>query len=130
MFVYRNNNTGDVVRYKYRSPRLDMLPNWELIEEPTAADGPDDQIPQEPAPAPPSPEEPGVQETALQEPNEPPGGGEGDGSGPGVVERPARSASKADWAAYARARAQDSDEEATIGGLTKEQLIEQYGGNN
>ncbi|WP_171110596.1 MULTISPECIES: hypothetical protein [unclassified Streptomyces] len=97
MFVYRNSNTGDVVRYEYRSARLDMLPNWELVEQP------------------------------APEPEETTGGGGGDGSGPGVGERPARSAPKADWVAYARTRAQDSDEEAAIDGLTKEQLIEQYG---
>ncbi|WP_282698229.1 hypothetical protein [Streptomyces sp. CC208A] len=44
------------------------------------------------------------------------------------TERPARNAPKDAWQAYARTRAQDSDEEAAIDGLTKDQLIEQYGG--
>jgi hypothetical protein len=43
--------------------------------------------------------------------------------------RPARGASKADWVAYARTRAQDEDEEAAVEGLTKEQLVAQYGGD-
>ncbi|HEX5561801.1 MAG TPA: hypothetical protein VFX52_09170 [Nocardioidaceae bacterium] len=109
MFVYRNNNTGDVVRYEHRSARLDMLPNWELLEQPEA------------------PAEPGQQGDAETSPQEPSGGDGGDGSGPGAGERPARSAPKADWVAYARTRAQNSDEEAAIDGLTKEQLVEQYG---
>ncbi|MFE9921565.1 hypothetical protein ACFYQA_08280 [Streptomyces sp. NPDC005774] len=124
MFVYRNNNTGDVVRYEYRSARLDMLPNWELLQEPEAPAGPE---PQDPGPA---TQEPGQQGGAETPPTEPPGGGGGDGDGPGALERPARSANKADWQAYARSLAQDSDEEAAIDGLTKEQLIEQYGSDD
>lgn len=42
-------------------------------------------------------------------------------------ERPARGATKDEWVAYARSVAADSDEEAAIDGLTKEQLIERYG---
>ena len=42
---------------------------------------------------------------------------------------PAKGASKAEWLAYARTRAQDSDEAAAVEGFTKEQLIEQYGGS-
>ncbi len=104
MFVYRNKNTGDVVEREHRSARLEMLPNWETLQEPEART--------EPGP---------------QEPQEPSGGGGGNGSGPGVIERPARSAPKADWVAYARTRAQDSDEDAAIDDLTKEQLVDQYG---
>jgi len=96
MFVYRNKNTGDVVRYEYRSARLDMLPNWELLEEP--------------------------------QPEEPPGGDDGDG--PGASKPPARSASKADWQAYARPRAQDSDEAAAIEKLTRDELVALYGGDS
>ncbi|CAL9313872.1 hypothetical protein [Streptomyces sp. SudanB91_2054] len=40
---------------------------------------------------------------------------------------PKRGASKAEWQAYARSQAKDSDEEAQIGGLTKEELVERYG---
>ncbi|MFD4740614.1 hypothetical protein ACFWNQ_25100 [Streptomyces virginiae] len=52
----------------------------------------------------------------------PSGGGQDEAS-----ERPGPRASKADWQAYARGRAQDSDEEASIEGLTKDQLVEKYG---
>jgi hypothetical protein len=43
----------------------------------------------------------------------------------GSATAPARSASKADWVAYATAR---GAEQAATEQLTKEQLIEQYGG--
>ncbi|MFI9824418.1 hypothetical protein ACIHFC_28800 [Streptomyces sp. NPDC052013] len=117
-FVYRNTNTGDVVRYPHRSRRLEMLPNWETLQEPTAA--------KEPA----EPTEPQEPDSVGTQSEEPPGGGGGDADGPGVVVRPARSANKAEWQAYARSRARDSDEEASIEDLTKDQLIEQYGGDD
>ncbi|WP_151480629.1 hypothetical protein [Streptomyces albicerus] len=67
----------------------------------------------------------------ADEPDEdPPGGGEGSGSGPEDIKPPARSASKAEWAEYARSQAKDSDEVNEINLLTKEQLIEQYGGGD
>lgn len=56
-------------------------------------------------------------------PTGPPEGGEGSASGPGVEGRPAHSARKADWVAFAREQAPDAD----LDGLTKEQLIERYG---
>lgn len=56
---------------------------------------------------------------------DPPGvGGEGSGNGPDGMKRPARSASKADWVAYA-----DSQDPGDHESMTKEQLIEQYGQN-
>ncbi|MBP5930189.1 hypothetical protein F3K39_19175 [Streptomyces sp. LBUM 1479] len=131
MFVYRNRNTGDVVRYEYRSARLDMLPNWELLEEPTATvEAP--EVSTGPEPVQPTTEPLGSQEQGDvgTSPDEPPGGDGGDGDGPGAAERPARSASKADWQAYARARAQDSEEEAAIDDLTKDELIKRYGGDS
>lgn len=55
------------------------------------------------------------------------GGGVGSGSGPDSIERPARSAKKADWAQYAR----QADPDATdLESLTKEQLIDRYGGSD
>ncbi|MGW0869943.1 hypothetical protein ACWD3Z_05555 [Streptomyces sp. NPDC002740] len=127
-YVYRNENTGDVVRYPYRSERLEMLPNWTTLQEP-AVEG--DQEPDGDPPAPPEmPQDPGPvanaesTEPPVTEPVSPPA------TEPETVERPARSASKADWVAYAHTRAQDSDEEAAINGLTKEQLVEQYGGDS
>jgi hypothetical protein len=44
--------------------------------------------------------------------------------------RPARGASKAEWQAYARSQAQDSDEQAAIDGMTKEELVAKYGGGS
>ncbi|MFD3835313.1 hypothetical protein ACFWWC_03525 [Streptomyces sp. NPDC058642] len=130
-FVYRNENTGDIARYPYRNARLEMLPNWVTLQDPEAAAA----VEPEPPHAPPAPETPAapptppvVEPVDLKAPDGP--GAGGDGSGPNAPERPARSASKADWVAYARTRAQDSDEEAAVDGLTKEQLIEQYGGDS
>ncbi|MFI7014390.1 hypothetical protein [Streptomyces sp. NPDC050164] len=57
-------------------------------------------------------------------PEDPPGDGEGSGDGPGDVQRPARSASKAEWVAYAAAVAPET---GGLDELTKDQLIEQYG---
>ncbi|MFE6284353.1 hypothetical protein [Streptomyces sp. NPDC057877] len=144
-FVYRNENTGDVVEYDYRSPRLEMLPNWVTLQDPEAEAEPEpphaspasetsqEQPVTPPVAEPVEPEPPVVVEpVGLKGPQGPEGtGAGGDGSGADAApERPARSAPKADWVDYARARAQDSDEEATIDGLTKEQLIEQYGGDS
>jgi hypothetical protein len=50
---------------------------------------------------------------------------EGDEDGPQDTKPPARSASKAEWLAYALTQGTD---EATAEQLTKEQLTEQYGG--
>ncbi|MEU0199136.1 MULTISPECIES: hypothetical protein [unclassified Streptomyces] len=55
---------------------------------------------------------------------DPPGDGEGSGDGPDDVQRPARSASKADWLTYAQAV---GPETGGLDELTKDQLIEQYG---
>ena len=46
----------------------------------------------------------------------------------GEERAPARSASKAEWQDYARSQAKDSEENDTIDGMTKEQLVERYGG--
>lgn len=124
-FVYRNENTGDIARYPYRSARLEMLPNWVTLQDPEADTEP------EPPHEPPTPKTP--QPPPATPPDGPPTGPVtgGDGSGPHAApERPARSAPKADWQAYARELAQDSDEEAAVDGLTKDQLIEQYGGDS
>ncbi|WP_445396445.1 hypothetical protein ACSMX9_22600 [Streptomyces sp. LE64] len=61
--------------------------------------------------------------TSEDEPPHPPPSGDEDGTGPGDTERPARSAPRADWLAYA-ARQDPADHS----GLTKAELIEQYGG--
>lgn len=48
----------------------------------------------------------------------------------GTLEQPSVRDSKADWVAYAHSVAQDSEEEDRIDDLTKEQLIETYGGSS
>ncbi|GHB98592.1 MULTISPECIES: hypothetical protein [Streptomyces rochei group] len=58
-------------------------------------------------------------DTGEDEPHPPPS----DDNGPDDTERPARSASKAEWLAYAN-RQDPGDHES----MTKEQLIEHYGG--
>lgn len=79
---------------------LRTLPDWYGVTETTPADEPGPQDP------------PGV-------------GGEGSDNGPEDIKPPARSASKADWVAYA-----DSQDPADHESMTKEQLIEQYGGSD
>lgn len=52
MYRYRNSNTGDVIAREERSPRLDHLPNWELVGEPEPDEPPQDAP--SPPPAPPA----------------------------------------------------------------------------
>ncbi|NML50543.1 hypothetical protein HHL19_12820 [Streptomyces sp. R302] len=54
----------------------------------------------------------------------PPPSGDDNGNGPDNIERPARSASKVDWVAYAVAL---GAEQADAEQLTRDQLAEQYG---
>ncbi|MFD4371500.1 hypothetical protein ACFWPY_07900 [Streptomyces sp. NPDC058527] len=54
----------------------------------------------------------------------PPPSGDDNGNGPDDIERPARSASKALWVAYAVARGTEQDAAEQ---LTRDQLAEQYG---
>ncbi|MCQ6250910.1 hypothetical protein [Streptomyces malaysiensis] len=68
----------------------------------------------------------------LDTPEETPAPATGGGgpSGPEADKPPARSASKAEWQEYARSQAKDSDENDAIDGMTKDQLVEQYGGGS
>jgi hypothetical protein len=65
--------------------------------------------------------------TAVDTPGEgdqePSGGGEGNGSGPEQIKPPARSASKADWKAYAVAQGMD---EAEADKATRDELAARY----
>ncbi|MEU6342214.1 hypothetical protein ABZ883_14880 [Streptomyces sp. NPDC046977] len=112
---YHNENTGDVVEYDEPSARLDALSNWRRVDDgqalpPLVEDGVLSRgASTEPVPSPAPPVEPA---SATPPENTSP---------------PERSALKAEWVAYALSQAQDSDEEAAIGDLTKEQLIEAYG---
>jgi hypothetical protein len=62
----------------------------------------------------------------VSTPDSGPESGAEDADGQGAEGRPAHSARKADWLAYAQAQDPDAD----LDGLTKEQLIEQYGGGS
>ncbi len=48
----------------------------------------------------------------------------------GEPRQPAKNASRADWQAYAHTRAKDSNEEAEIEGLTRDELAARYGGDS
>jgi hypothetical protein len=130
---YFNKNTGDTAVFDQPSKRLEALANWVRVaeEEPMPAVEPDGVLSRSPlrvdgqAPAPnPSDTEPGDQGAGRDD--------ETPAAVPDVVAgaRPAASALKAEWVTYARSRAQDSDETTAIDGLTKEQLIDKYGGSN
>ncbi|MFG3090679.1 hypothetical protein ACGGAI_23945 [Streptomyces antibioticus] len=130
-YTYRNLNTGDEVVRARPDARLDMLPNWERAAAPV------ESVPAAPEDLPAERErllarlaeiDALLQPEPVVEP-EPPHAPPSAPPSP-VPERPARNAPKADWQAYARTCAQDSDEEAAIDGLTKDQLIEQYGKEN
>jgi hypothetical protein len=56
---------------------------------------------------------------------DPPGTAPSEDDGPAALERPARSASKAEWVAYAVAQGAEQDDAEAA---TKDQLIERYGG--
>lgn len=62
----------------------------------------------------------------VSAPNSHPRAGVGSAGGSGAEGRPAHSARKADWLRFARA----VDPGADLDGLTKEQLIDQYGGDD
>ncbi|MEU8723522.1 hypothetical protein [Streptomyces antimycoticus] len=100
MIRYRNSNTGDVVERREPSLRLERLPNWERL----AGDGERDGG---------AANAPGTGELAQS-----------------TVGRPSRSEPKAAWQEYARSVARDADEVDAIDGMTKEQLVERYGGGN
>ncbi|RSS59573.1 hypothetical protein [Streptomyces sp. WAC01280] len=65
---------------------------------------------------------PDVDEQSTDGP--PPPSGDDNGNGPDDIKRPARSASKAEWIAYAVALGAEQDDAEQ---LTRDQLAEQYG---
>lgn len=123
--TYFNENTGDKVEKSARSARLDALSNWQIIHdddpEPEVVD---DGVLSRPSTEPPAAPVP-VVSAAETEPPPPP-------VEPVKTEdkAPAKSGSKADWQAYARPRAKDSDEAAAIEQLTRDELVALYGGGS
>ncbi|MFF9312152.1 hypothetical protein ACF1BS_14700 [Streptomyces sp. NPDC014748] len=120
MTTYFNKRTGDSVDMPGRSARLDSLDNWEIAEgteTPTVVT--DGVLSRQAVPADTGAAAPQERESApAAVPVDVPAG------------PPAKAAPKGEWQAYARARAQDSDEAAEIDGLTKDELISRYGGES
>lgn len=141
MTTYFNERTGDRVERVGRSARLDALDNWTRLGDdepnppvvddgilsrpslagPRAEQGPGQVLVETTPPAPdevPTQETPPVELTPVSKaPVDEP-------------RQPAKNASRADWQAYARTRAQDSNEEAEIEGLTRDELAARYGGDS
>ncbi|XMN09310.1 hypothetical protein ACK8N7_26370 [Streptomyces griseobrunneus] len=141
MTTYFNKRTGDRVELDGRSARLDALDNWTRLGDdepnppvvddgilsrpslagPRAEQGPGQVLVETTPPAPdevPTQDTPPVELTPVSKaPVDEP-------------RQPAKSGSKADWQAYARTRAKDSNEEAEIDGLTRDELAARYGGDS
>ncbi|ARF62894.1 hypothetical protein B1H20_16990 [Streptomyces violaceoruber] len=140
MTTYFNKRTGDRVEMNGRSARLDSLDNWTRIGDdepnppvvddgilsrpslpgPRAEQGPGQVLVETTPPAAdevPTQETPPVELTPVSQ-------------APADNRHPARNASRADWQAYARTRAQDSAEEVEIDGLTRDELAARYGGDS
>ncbi|GAB2731786.1 hypothetical protein [Streptomyces bullii] len=143
MTTYFNQRTGDTVTMNGRSARLDALDNWKVVdgdEEPQIVN--DGVLSRPTLTAPgvhdPSADVPTTNEELREESPET-GGGPAvgqelttteDGQIAGVDKPPARGASKAEWQDYARRMEDDAERQSDIEGLTKEQLVERYGGGS
>ncbi len=141
MTTYFNERTGDRVELDGRSARLDSLDNWKRLGDdepnppvvddgimsrpslagPRAEQGPGQVLVETTPPAPgeaPTQETPPVELAPVsQVPADEP-------------RQPAKNASRADWQAYARTLAKDSNEEAELEGLTRDELAARYGGDS
>ncbi|MFD5682194.1 hypothetical protein [Streptomyces bacillaris] len=141
MTTYFNERTGDRVKLDGRSARLDSLDNWKRLGDdepnppvvddgimsrpslagPRAEQGPGQVLMETTPPAPgkvPTQETPPVELTPVSQVP---------ADGP---RQPAKNASRADWQAYARTLAKDSNEEAELEGLTRDELAARYGGDS
>ncbi|MFE5996766.1 hypothetical protein ACFQ6C_07710 [Streptomyces sp. NPDC056454] len=141
MTTYFNERTGDRVEMNGRSARLDSLPNWKrlgddepnppvvddgILSRPSLAgprtdQGPGQVLVETTPPAAdevPTQDTPPVELTPISQ------------APADELRQPAKNASRADWQAYARTRAQDSNEEAEIEGLTRDELAARYGGDS
>lgn len=139
--TYFNENTGDEVELDEPSARLDSLDNWQRIDKggerppvvndgilsrpslvgPKASQGPGQVLVET---SPPAEGEVPVQDTPPVELTPVPVAVGDD------LKAPNKSASKADWVAYARTRAETPEEEAAIDDLTRDQLVDKYGGSS
>jgi hypothetical protein len=115
LWKYRNRNSGQEVCFSQRKPRLDRLPNWELLEFPDRSDCTVAVKPQpHQSPAPPVVED---APTVVAEPEPDPGPAlVVEASAPAAL-RPRPAAPKAEWSAYAATRGIATD------GMTKAQIV-------
>lgn len=121
-FAYWNQNTGQIARFDAPNSRLEHEPNWHPI---------DPAVRDEDAPVPPL--DSVTQAAVLPHIPPPPGAVEAAGDGPlthvtepaedSETKAPGRSASKADWVAYAVAQGVD---QAEAEASTRDALAERF----
>lgn len=142
MTEYFNTRTGDRVEIDGRSARLDSLDVWEVVdgtETPTIVN---DGVLSRPTLTAPGVHDPSADvpmtNEELREESPADGGGTAVGQDLTIVEaggdagvaKPPAKATKADWQAYASTVETDPERQSDIAGLTKEQLVERYGGGS
>lgn len=142
MTTYFNQRTGDTVEMSGRSARLDALDNWEVVEGDETPAIVNDGVLSRPTLT-----APGVHDPSADVPktNEELREGNPEASGPAVGQEltpvedggvaghdkpPAKNAGLAKWQDYARKVEDDPERQSDIEGLTKEQLVERYGGGS
>lgn len=142
MTTYFNKRTGDRVEMDGRSARLDSLDNWEIVEGDETPQIVNDGVLSRPTLT-----APGVHDLSADVPQtneelreENPGGtgpdvGQElstteDGEVSGHDKPPAKGASKAEWQDFARKVEDDPERQSDIEGMTKDQLVDRYGGGN
>jgi hypothetical protein len=140
--TYFNKRTGDRVQMDGRSARLDSLDNWTTLEE-----GEEGQLVNDGVLSRPTLTAPGVHDLSTDVPttNEELREENPEGVGPAVGQElsttedgqvsghdkpPAKGASKAEWQDYARKVEDDPERQSDIEGMTKDQLVERYGGGS
>ncbi|AMW11616.1 hypothetical protein A4E84_20230 [Streptomyces qaidamensis] len=142
MTTYFNQRTGDRVKIDGRSARLDSLDNWKILGEGEEGEIVNDGVLSRPTLTAPGVHDPSADvpktNEELREENpslEGPAVGQKltpveDGESAPVLKVPARGASKAEWQEYARKVEDDPERQSDIEGMTKEQLVERYGGGS
>ncbi|MFI2033726.1 hypothetical protein ACH470_03340 [Streptomyces bottropensis] len=142
MTTYFNTRTGDRVEIDGRSARLDSLDVWQIVEGNEVPEVVNDGVLSRPTlTAPgvhdPSSDVPMTNEELREESSAavPTGPGQDltttqDGGDVGVIKPPAKNASLTKWQDYANKVEDDPERQSDIAGLTKEQLVERYGGGS
>ncbi|MFC9680002.1 hypothetical protein [Streptomyces sp. NPDC056948] len=142
MTTYFNQRTGDRVEMDGQSARLDSLDNWKILDE-----GEEGEIVNDGVLSRPTLTAPGVHDPSTDVPltNEELREENPEAAGPAVGQEltpvkdsevaghdkpPAKNAGLAKWQDYARKVEDDPERQSDIEGLTKEQLVERYGGGS